>query len=127
MELWRQSWREDVAPRLSRAGLEAILEALRDDDERLIQDRSAIPHGRRQGDWQPEYEVEAACAIGLAAWLGDGIRSVGEVIDYVSRFCGNRAGGDFVEWYDSTQRADMRRFLLPEVRLSLRNRKESHP
>ena len=122
MESWRKVWREGFAPLLSTAGLESLRDALKADDGRLLQGAtSSPPPVMCVRDWP----VEAACALGFCAWKGEGLETVGEVEDFFARACfeaDQRLGEPaacryFLNWFDDTPRAEMRRELLAEVEL----------
>src|SRR5262245_3773226 len=128
MILWRKVWRA-FAGHMSRAGLEALQTALETDDPRLIQGWTMKP--------APlvcfaTCEVEAACAVSLAGWRGDGLLTVSEVDEFFARMCftvdeylGESAGCRwFLNWYDETPREVMRQELLREVRYALGQRSD---
>jgi hypothetical protein len=127
MESWRLVWREGFAPVLSIRALEALWQALRSDDIALIQGSTTTPPPLMcVADWP----VEAADAIGLSGWLGEGLETVGEVEEYFARSCfeadqrlGEPAGCRwFLNWFDDTPREQMREQLLPEVERSISQR-----
>src|SRR5262249_9157829 len=84
METWRMVWREGFAPVLSLSGLEALWQALRSDDMRLTQGSTTTPPPLMAVS---EWPVEAADAIGLCGWLGQGLESVGQVEEFFARIC----------------------------------------
>ncbi len=127
MESWRLIWREGFTPVLPTAGLRALAEALRADDERLTQGSTTTPPPLMcVQDWP----VEAACCLGFCGWQGDGLETVGEVEEFFARCCyeaDQRLGEPaacrwFLDWFDDTPRDEMRRELLGEVELALRQR-----
>lgn len=128
MESWRMVWRQGFAPVLSTAGLAALRDALARDDECLTQGATTTPPPLLcVQDWP----VEAACAVGFCGWRGeDELGTVGEVEDYFARACfeaDQRLGEPaacrwFLNWFDDTDRDDMRRELLAEVQLELEKR-----
>src|SRR4051812_30331013 len=127
MESWRKVWREGVEPLLTTDGLKALRQALRNDDARLVQGATTTPPPLMcVQDWP----VEAACALGLCGWLGDGLETVGEVEEFFARMCfevDQRLGEPaacrwFLNWYDETPRDAMRAELLSEVNLALAQR-----
>ena len=127
MESWRLTWREGFAPVLSTAGLEALRAALAADDERLTQGSTTTPPPLIcVQDWP----VEAACAIGLCGWIGDGLATVGEVERHFADACheadtrlGEPAGCRwFLDYWDDTPRHQLFREMLEEVDYALAQR-----
>ena len=120
MEKWRRVWREGLAPHLTRTGLLALQAALLRDDARLLQGATCYPP---RLDLLRERAIEGACALGYCGWQGEGLRHVGQVEAYFGRLCDaadaafNEAAACryFLNWYDDTPRAEMRRELLAEV------------
>jgi hypothetical protein len=127
MEKWRRVWREGLAPHLSRAGLLALQSALLNDDPRLLQGTVSSPPPL---DALRECAVNGACAISWCGWQGGGLRSVGQIEEYFHRTCDAAAAAlqdpaacrYFLNWYDAAPRAEMRRELLAEVKLTLQGR-----
>ena len=120
MESWRQVWRDGFVPVISTSGLEALRDALSSDDPRLMQGSTTTPPPLMcVQDWP----VEAACALGYCGWQGDELATVGEVEEFFARTCfeaDQRLGEPaacrwFLNWFDDTPRAEMRRELLAEV------------
>ena len=127
IETWRAVWRNGFALVLSTPGLEALVIALEADDSRLIQGATTTPPPLMcVQDWP----VEAACAIALCGWLGEGKATVGEVQEHFAVACFNadQYVGDpaacrhYLNWFDDTPRDEMRRELLAEVRRELSRR-----
>jgi len=127
METWRIVWRDGFVPVLSTQGLQALREALRKDDPRLVQGSTTTPAPLScMQDWP----VEAACALGVSAWLGDGLETVGQVEEHFARCCfeaDERLGEPaacrwFLNWFDDASRIEMRRELIAEVELALAER-----
>ena len=127
MESWRTVWREGFAPVLTVKGLEALRDALSNDDPRLVQGSTTTPPPLMcVQDWP----VEAACALGYCGWQGDGLETVAEVEEYFARMCfeidqtlGEPAACRwFLNWFDDTPRDEMRRELLVEVSRTLAQR-----
>jgi hypothetical protein len=126
MEKWRRVWREGLAPQLSRRGLVALQTALRNDDRRLLQGTACYPP---MLDIMRERAIQGACALGFCGWQGHGLRRVGEIEDFFHRLCDAAdsvfnepaACRYFLNWYDDTPRADMRRELSAEVARSLQD------
>lgn len=124
MERWQRVWREGLAPRLSHRGLEALKTALIRDDPRLVQKRTMTPPPLLG---LQDAEVEAACALGLCGWHGDGCTTVGALEAYFNELCtatdadlGEPAAcRHFLDWFDATPRYAMRRQLLAEVERAL--------
>jgi hypothetical protein len=130
MESWRKVWQEGVAPLLSTASLEALRQALTNDDARLIQGATTTPPPLQcVQDWP----VEAACALGFCGWQGDGLETVAEVEEFFARMCfeiDQRLGEPaacrwFLNWFDETPRDQMRELLLAEVHRSLDQRRSA--
>lgn len=127
MEKWRQVWRRGVAPNLLTNELEALGEALAKDDPRLIQNETTSPPPLRS---MQNWPVEAACALAFCGWQGDGLETVAEVEEFFARLCFdidkhmNEAAACryFLNFFDETPREEMRKSLLEEVELSLRER-----
>jgi hypothetical protein len=127
LETWRKVWREGLAPHLSTHGLEALRQALVDDDAGLLQGATTMPpplEGLR------EWPVEAACALGYCGWQGDGLETVAQVEVFFADICfetdqllGEPAAcRQFLNWFDDTPRAEVRAQLLAEVNRSLGER-----
>jgi hypothetical protein len=130
MESWRKVWREGVSPLLSTTSLEALRQALTNDDARLIQGATTTPPPLQcVQDWP----VEAACALGFCGWQGDGLETVAEVEEFFARMCfeiDQRLGEPaacrwFLNWFDETPRDEMRDLLLAEVHRSLAQRRSA--
>lgn len=127
MESWRKVWREGFAPVLSTAGLKALRNALAKDDSRLTQGSTTTPPPLQCVlDWP----CEGACVVSYPGWQGEGLETVGEVEQYFARVCwacDNRLGEPaacrfFLNWFDDTDRSEVRRLLLPEVDRALAER-----
>jgi hypothetical protein len=77
-----------------------------------------------------DWPVEAACALGFCGWQGEELETVGQVEEFFARLCfeaDQRLGEPaacrwFLNWFDDTPRADMRRELLGEVERALAER-----
>ncbi len=131
MEKWRRVWRDGIAPQLSKAGLEALATALVTDDCRLLQGATCYPPSL---DALRDRDVEGACALGFAAWQGDGMNRVGQIEEYLQRvtdtcnaICDESMGEEatsryFLNWFDDAERGIVRRELLGEVQLALKER-----
>ena len=127
MESWRTVWRDGFAPVLSTRGLEALRDALTDDDPRLTQGSTTTPPPLMcVQDWP----VEAACALGFCGWQGDRLDTVGEVEEFFARCCfeaDQRLGEAaacrwFLNWFDDMPRDEMRAELLAEIEWALEER-----
>jgi hypothetical protein len=126
MEKWRRVWRVGLAPHLPPKGLLALRDALARDDARLVQGVVSIPRPLEAGR---ALSIQCACAIGFCGWQGDGRTTVGSVLDFFYRVCEladaefneEAACRYFLDWFDDTPRADMRRQLLAEVELALQS------
>jgi hypothetical protein len=127
MESWRKVWREGLAPHLSTVGLQALEQALRDDDPRLIQGATTSPPPLQcVEDWP----VESCCVLGFCSWQGDGMQTVGEIEETFAQLCfeADQVLGEpaacrwFLNWYDEVSREEMRSELLSEVQLVLNER-----
>jgi len=132
MESWRLVWREGFAPVVSTTGLESLRAALQSDDPRLTQGSTTTPPPLMcVQDWP----VEAACALGFCGWQGDDLETVGQVEEFFARLCfeaDQRLGEPaacrwFLNWFDDTPRAEMRRDLLAEVEKELSERVPIEP
>jgi hypothetical protein len=127
MDAWRKVWREGLAPQLSNRALLSLRDALLGDDPRLLQGATTSPPPLQcVQDWA----VEGACALGYCGWQGEGLQTVAEVESYFARMCfaADQKLGEsamvrwFLNWFDDTPRAEMRRQLLMEVNRELDRR-----
>lgn len=120
MKSWRKVWREVIVTSLSNHGLMALRDALTTDDKRLIQGATTCPPPLM---YNASWPVEAADAIGLCFWLGNGLKTIGEIEHSFAQTCQNcdRLMGEqstsryFLGWYDDTPRETVRTELLKEV------------
>jgi hypothetical protein len=127
MFAWQKSFRDGIAPNLSTAGLIALKGAIETDDASLIQGETTSPPPL---DCCADKPVKACCAIAYAVWKGDARSTVSEVEEAFARVCylADQALGEpaavrwFVNWFDETPRATMRRQLLAEVNRELAKR-----
>jgi hypothetical protein len=79
--------------------------------------------------------VKAACPLGLAGWLGEGLVTVGAVEEWFARLCfeaDQRLGEPgacryLFNWIDDTPREEMRQALLVEVEAELARRGATAP
>lgn len=124
---WQWAWREGFAPLLTTHQLEVLAQALETDDPRLVQRATVEPVPFRGClDWPPR----AACAVSLTGWLGDGLRTVGEVESYFAQLClqaDERLGKEaecrfFLRWFDDAPRGEVFPLLLEEVQRELGRR-----
>ena len=123
---WRRVWRDGFLQALSRQGLMTLKEALLHDDRRLLQGAACFPMPTVAGR---DREVRGACALGWCGWRGEGLKTIGQVEAYVERLCLDAdaalqepaACRYFLNWYDDTPRAQMRRELLAEVKRALQS------
>ncbi|MGF1578212.1 MAG: hypothetical protein ACFCD0_02490 [Gemmataceae bacterium] len=127
MESWRKVWRDGFGPFLPTTGLKALREALKCDDEQLIQGATTSPPPLQcVQDWP----VESCCVIGFCFWQGEGLQTVAEIEEAFARTCfeADNALGEpaacrwFLNWYDETPREEMREEMLGEVELLLHER-----
>jgi hypothetical protein len=127
MESWRKVWRDGFVPQLSTTGLEALRQALCEDDPRLIQGATTSPPPLQcVQDWP----VDACCVLGYCSWQTEDLETVAEVEEEFARLCfeADQVLGEpaacryFLNWYDETPRDEMRRELLAEVDLALADR-----
>jgi hypothetical protein len=129
MENWRKVWREGFASVLPTAGLKALRKALISDDTNLIQGATTLPPPL---ECNLDLPIDAACAVCLAVWKGDDVddKTIREVEEQFAATCfdvdarvGEAAGCRwFLNWFDDTPRDKMRRVLLAEVDLVLKDR-----
>ncbi len=129
MEAWKRVFRMGIAPLLSRDALLALRRGLAEDDPRLIQgatvDTTVITADCSLVSRLP---CTGACAIGYCGWKGEGLDSNAEVVEFfaeMAKTIDNRLGepggsGHFTFWFDETPRPKMRRLLLAEVDIALK-------
>jgi hypothetical protein len=128
MKSWQEVWQDGIAPLLPTRGLEALRTALVIDDCKLIQGATTLPPPI---DGVQSWPVEAACVIGFSGWQGRGLESVEQVEQFFAFVCGQaeqRLGETcacrwFLNWYDTTARAEVRHRLLAEVEQVLEERR----
>jgi hypothetical protein len=131
METWRTVWRA-VAPLLPTAGLEALAQALADDDSRLVQGRTVVGRSplMTAADFahRRDTPIHGACPVGYCGWQADLLMSVGEVADYFQRVseAADKALAEpgvlchfTARWWDCHDRGHVFRELLPEVQREL--------
>jgi hypothetical protein len=127
---WQLVWRNAICPLVKDRALLALRRALVLDDPGLLQKETVQPPPILScADWP----CEGCCVIGYLGWQGDDLETVGEVEEFFARFCAeiDRAMGEpaacqyFVNWFDSTPRAEMRKELLQEIERELSRRLSS--
>ncbi len=129
IEAWRAVWRAG-APLLPTAGLEALATALETDSPLLLQGATTEPPPLKLcSDWP----CEKACVVGYCGWQGEGLVTIEEVETFFGVWCEELRAllntddaapcRHFLNWADETPRDQMRRELLPEVRLELERRR----
>jgi hypothetical protein len=127
MESWRKVWREGLALVLSTPGLEALRQALVNDDGRLLQGATTTPPPL---ECVQDWPVEGACALTYCGWQGENLQTIAEAEEFFARTCfevDQRLGEPaacrwFLNWFDETPRAEMRRCLMAEVNRTLAQR-----
>lgn len=120
MELWRNAWREGFAKVLPTEGMMCLAMALKTDQPSLTQGSTTTPPPLVSNQLA---FVEGCCAIGFCGWQGESIRLVGDLEEFFAKCCfeaDQLLGGPaecrwFLNWFDDTPRAEMRRELLAEV------------
>jgi hypothetical protein len=131
MQSWRLTWRDGFAKVLPTNGLIALADALRTDDGRLSQGSTTTPPPLM---CVQNWLVEAACPLGYCGAVengGFGEATVGATEEFFAKACfdADQQMGEpaacrwFLNWVDDTPRDEMRRELLAEVELTLRERR----
>ena len=124
MESWRIVWRDGFSPQFQAKHLQALAEALREDDYNLLQGATTKPPPLMcVQDWP----VEGADCLGYMGWKGEELTTVGEIEEWFAKCCfqADRNLGEsaacrwFLNWFDDTSRDVMRKELLEEVERSL--------
>ena len=132
MESWREAWRNGFAVVLPLDGLLSLRDALRDDDARLLQGATTKPPPLMcVQDWP----CEGGDAISWTRYCGDASVTVGDVEEHFAKMCfdvdqkiGEPAACRwFLNWFDDTPRAEMRRELVAEVELAIQARSQPQP
>ena len=130
MESWRLVWRDGFVPVLSTAGLEALRDALRADDPRLVQGSTTTPPPLMcVQDWKCE-AADAIAYCGVAEAGGFGVATVGEAEEFFAKACfeaDQRLGEPAAcRWllnaWDDEPRDLLFHELLPEVQRALAGR-----
>lgn len=123
---WKVVWRKGIAPQLTVGALVALKKALLTDDVRLLQGATTSPP---PFNTVKKFPVDAACALGYCGWQGEGLSTAEQVDDYFHQLCweAEKLSGYptrwFLNFFDDTPRAEMRRELLIEVQAALDSRK----
>lgn len=126
LERWQECWRRGFAPALSTRGLLRLWVMLEADSPDLLQGGTTVPPPfATVKDWP----AEQVCPVGACAW-GQGLTTVEQVHDYFGRICGRvdeamrepAACRYFTVGWDEGEREPMRRELLVEVNLTLKER-----
>lgn len=129
-EGWRVVWHEGFAPLVTTCALKNLAAALEKDDPRLIQGATTTPPPLM---YVLDWPVEAGCAVAFVNWQSDDpLVSVGQVEECFARMCyhaDQRLGAPaacrmFLNWFDDTDRDEMRRLLLPEVIKAIKERED---
>lgn len=130
MESWKKVWRNGFVPQFSVAGLQALAQALRGDDARLIQGATTSPPPLT---CVQNWPVEATCPVGFMGVIehgGFGDATVAEVEQFFAKACfdADQTLGEpaavrfFLNAWDDMPREEIRRELLIEVELELQTR-----
>lgn len=127
MESWRHVWRNGFVPHISTQALEALLDGLKEDDQKLRQGCTTEPPPLMcVQDWP----IEAACALGYCGWKGEELHTVGLVEEYFAKLCyeADQTLGEpaacrhFLNWFDDGYREVVRSELITEVQFNLDQR-----
>lgn len=122
---WRDAWRNGFAPQIGIRALVALADALRRDDECLIQNGTTTPPALQSTAGWP---CEAACPIGYCK-MCEGA-TVGEVNTFFLDACNEadkrlaRATSLLLRWWDESPRHEVRLRLLEEVEAELTRQQE---
>lgn len=127
MESWRIVLRDGLFKVLNCEHLAVLHQAMLTDDPRWIQGTTTIPPPLT---CMQDFPVEAADAIGICGWIGDGFRTVGEVEEFFAKKCyemdqilGEPAACRWwLNWHDDAPRETVRTELLAEIELELSRR-----
>jgi hypothetical protein len=133
MEVWRHAFRNGFAVVLPIKGLIGLLQALEKNDSRLITGSTCFPPPLQcyQNDF-----VEQCCPVAwAAAWGAPTCYPVSELEMLFAQACWDASAllGDpsasrhLLNWIDATDRAEIRRELIPELRLAINNRAAERP
>ncbi len=117
---WKLTFRLGFAPAMTDAALIALADGLRTDDKRLVQGATTVPPPLMCVRAWP---CEAACAIGFAGWIGEGLKTVVEVEEFFAAACfscDERLGEiaacrTWLNFWDDTPRAKAFPMLLEEI------------
>jgi hypothetical protein len=122
--VWRTAWME-LEARLSLPVLEAMLDGIESADPRLVQGVTHLPPlSLAPADAAPA----CGCLVGYGLWIGEGLRSIGEIDERVRQI--NRAVtnmpavmGRVIDAWDGASSIDAARQLFrPVVRAALERR-----
>jgi len=125
---WKHAFTVGIAPQLTVAGLTALRMALAKNDQRLLQGATTCPPPLQcVQDWP----CEGGCPISFAGWEGNQLETVAQVEEFFARTCaqadellGEVAGSRyFLNFWDTTPRAEARTLLLAEVDAALASRR----
>lgn len=117
---WQVVFREGFGPVIGRYGLAVLLEALRRNDSRIIQQATTDPPPLLVNSDCP---VSRADPVAFCGWQAIGLGTVGDLEEYFARICYEvdsrigRPGGCrwFLNWVDDTPRGEMVARLVEEV------------
>lgn len=127
LESWRFVWRNGFAPVMKVEAMRALRDGLRNNDPRLVQQSTTVPPPLVCVETWP---CEAGCGLAYAGWIGESLKTVGDVELYFARVCfdaDDKIGEPaacrwFLNWFDDTPRDEMIRELLPEVEKAIAER-----
>lgn len=127
MESWKIVLRDGFFKVLSDGHLDALRRTLLADDPRWTQGATTLPPPLT---CMQDFPVEAADAIGICGWIGDGLGTVGEVEEFFAKKCyemdqvlGEPAACRWLlNWHDDSPRELVRTELLAEIELELSRR-----
>lgn len=120
----RKVWRNGIAPQLRLDQLKSLKAALERDDPKIIQ--GACMQYRDGTWWSP---VVGTCAIVFNAW-NDGVSSDEALGMFFNEVCQRSdrllqfglSTADFISWFDSTPREEMRKAFIAELAYEIEQR-----
>jgi hypothetical protein len=125
MEKWRRVWRDGIVPNVDTQGLETLREFLVSDSPRLVQGVISVPPNVPGScDMAPV----AACAIGVCGMhLCQTTLAMQRHFSHIcdaadSEFEESASTRYFLAWFDDAPREVMRREMLSEVALALKEK-----